>query len=138
MSYVKLLNLSLSSRSLLLTIRASTSFRQTINKIKKAKQIDFIVVEKPKPAQMAAILITRLSGHKFFWVQNFQNPPVPSLATKILLNQADRIVVANKTNYTKAIKLGLDKKKIRFLENSRKQTLADTLNSRFLKHHPRP
>src|SRR5438093_583971 len=109
MSNVRLLNQILNSKSTLLTIKAQTSFNKTIKKLKE-RSFDFIIVEKPEALQMTAILIMRLIGHKFFWIQNFENPPIPTLITKILLNQADRIVVENRANYIKVVKFGINKK----------------------------
>jgi len=111
--YVKNLKPVLTACPNLLTIKASTTFGQTYKKIKKTKLLDFIYVEKPKATQMVAIVINRLLGKKFFWIQSFENPPTPSFITKLLLNQADRIIVEDKKYLHRLKKLGIPSRKLR-------------------------
>lgn len=114
MSHDKLLNRLLTSRLNLLTIKGSTSFGQTFAKIKKRKNVDFILVKKPQVAGMAAVLLARLTGAKFIWVQAFTNPPPPNFLTRILLAQADKIIVSSKKDIARLKNFGIAKTKIRY------------------------
>ena len=98
----------------LLTIKARTTFAQTFQKIKKTKNPDFVFVEKPDLTQMLATVLVRLTGKRFFWIQGFENPPTPNFATRLLLSQADRILVRDKKYSLKLKKLGVDSSRIRF------------------------
>ena len=99
----------------LLIIKEHTGFTKTLNKLDKSKH-DFVLVQKPKARQMSAVLLARLWGKKFYWLQSFSNPPVPSLYAKLLLAQADRIIVENRKDMFKLLKFGVNKHKIR-IEN---------------------
>ena len=114
MPYVTNQKLFLAARPKILTIKEHTSFGQTFKKIRKSSNADFIVMEKPQNPQMLAALILKIAGRKFFWVQNFSNPPVPNLFTKILISQADRILVKDKKNFFKLKSYGINTTKIHF------------------------
>lgn len=96
----------------LITIKEQTTFAQTAIKISKSS-LDVVWVAKPKASQMAAVLLARLSGRKFFWIQSFSNPPHPSFFAKLLLAQADRIIVKNVENRHKLKDFGIERTKIR-------------------------
>src|SRR3989344_9396921 len=113
MRYVNNLNPVLSAYPSLLTIKEDTTFGQTFKKIRKSKMLDFVFVEKPKASQMAALISSRLLGKKFFWIQSFQNPPTPNFITKLLLNQADRILIEDKRYIYRLKKLGIPAHKLR-------------------------
>src|SRR3990172_2257915 len=83
----------------LLEIKADISFTQTYRKIRHHKQADYIYVTKPQTPQMAAVLLNKLIGKKFFWVQNFANPPSPGFLSRLLLSQADKIIVNSKRDF---------------------------------------
>lgn len=97
----------------LLEIKAQTSLKQTFKLIKSNKQIDIVWVKKPKPSQMSAVLAHKLLGRKFHWIQSFENPPVPSLWEKLLVAQADRIIVTTRRDYNKLKRFGVNITKIR-------------------------
>ena len=99
----------------LLKIKEQTSFTQTLKKLNKSTH-DFVWVQKPKTGQMLAVLLARLWGKKFYWLQSFSNPPVPGFFNKLLLSQADRIVVRNRKDMFKLLKFGINKHKIRINE----------------------
>lgn len=111
MSHVTL-KTSLKLRSNLFTIRGKTSLTQTLKQI-RAKSPDYIILEKPNANQMAAALLSRLTGRNFVWIQGFNNPPAPSIFTKLLLAQADRIVIKNRQDIRKLTDLGIKKSKIK-------------------------
>src|SRR3989338_2329428 len=113
MQNVKKSPLALRFRQDLLQIKEHTTFAQTFRLIKKDKQLDVIWVKKPKASQMSAVLLRKLSGRKFQWVQNFENPPAANLWSKILISQADRIIVANRRDYNKIKGFGIRTQKIR-------------------------
>lgn len=113
MSYVKLHKPLRKLRPNLLQIKEHTSFKQTFIAIKSDKQIDNIWVKKPKPVQMSAVLAQKLLGRKFFWIQGFENPPIPTLWTKLLVAQADRIVVTSRRDFNKLKRFGVKVNKIR-------------------------
>lgn len=98
----------MSSYSNLLVIRANTKFGRTLKKIKKSKK-EFVFVEKPKLHQMLAVILARLLGQKFLWIQNFENPPVPNFLTRLLLNQSDEIIVSSRKEAAKLKSFGIDK-----------------------------
>lgn len=97
----------------LLTFGARISFGKIIKTIFKSKNVDFVIVKKAQTNQMAAVLLTRLLASKFVWVQNFANPPSPNFWIRLLLTQADHIIVTNKKDTEKLIELGINKRKIR-------------------------
>lgn len=112
MQYVKDRKLYISARTQILKIKEHTSFGQTFQKIKKAKGTGFILIDKAKSRQMLAALILKLAGRKFFWIQNFSNPPVPSLLAKMLISQADNIIVESKKDFYKLKSFGIKSAKI--------------------------
>jgi len=105
---VKYLNSIFSSKNNLLIIKANSNFAKTYKRIKKNNK-EFILVEKPKTNQMTAVLLSRLIGKKFIWIQNFSNPPVPNFLARLLLNQSDEIFVSSRKEAAKLISLGIDK-----------------------------
>jgi len=110
---VKLLNSIVNPKNTL-TLGASTPLRKILKKLNKSKHFEAVWVKKPSASQMAAVIIARLSGKKFIWIQSFSNPPVPSFVTRLMLNQADIIIVAKRENIKKLISLGVDKPRIKF------------------------
>lgn len=112
MRNVKLLNSILNAKNTL-TLGASTPFRKILKKLNKSKHLEAVWVKKPNASQMAAVIIARLSGKKFIWIQSFSNPPVPSFITRLMLNQADIIVVSSQKNIKKLKNFGVDKPKIK-------------------------
>lgn len=116
MTNVKFLNSIFTSKNSLLIIKANTTFGKTFKKIRKSRK-EFLLVEKPKPTQMLAVLMLRLSGQKFLWIQNFENPPTPSFFTRLLLNQADEIFVDSRKEAAKLKSLGIDKPRKRVRSN---------------------
>lgn len=102
----------------LLVIKANYPFKKTFKKITKAKKIDFVFVEKANINQMFALLISRISGKKFIWIQAFSNPPTPNILARILLNQTDTILLSSKKLAGKLRGLGVDKPKIRIYKKS--------------------
>ena len=113
---VKFLNSIFTSKNSLLIIKANTTFKKTFKKIRKSRK-EFLLVEKPKPIQMLAVLIIRLLGQKFLWIQNFENPPTPSFFTRLLLNQADEIFVSSRKEAAKLKTLGIEKPRKRIRSN---------------------
>lgn len=111
MSHVTL-KASLKLHSNLLKIKDDTTLAQTLKQI-RVKTPDYIILEKPNASQMTAVLISRLAGKNFVWIQGFGNPPTPNILTKLLLTQADRIVAKNKKDIRKLIDLGIKKSKIK-------------------------
>ena len=105
---VKFLNSIFASYKNLLIIKANTTFGKTFKKIRKSRK-EFLLVEKPNPIQMLAVLMLRLSGQKFLWIQNFENPPTPSFFSRLLLNQADEIFVSSRKEAAKLKTLGIEK-----------------------------
>lgn len=105
---VNILNSILNSYDNLLIIRSNTNFGKTLKKIKKSNK-EFVFIEKPKSRQMLAVITARLTGQKFLWIQNFENPPVPNFLTRLLLNQSDEIIVASRKEAAKLKALGIDK-----------------------------
>ena len=116
--YVKTPKLIKSLRPYLLTIKVKTSFSKTLSKITSSKRKDFVWVRQTKIEQMMAVLLVRLLGKKFFWIQNFTNPPSPNFFTRLLLTQADRIIVGSRKIANKLILLGIDKSKIKVQRRS--------------------
>ena len=116
MSYVKYLKKLQLIHPHLLTIRTRSSFGKTLKTILKAKNAEFIFVEKPKLEQMAAVLLLKILGKKYFWIQTFDNPPVANLITKLLISQSDKIVVTERKLSNKLIRFGVDKSKIKLLK----------------------
>ncbi len=114
MSNVKTLTSTLGLRSNLLTIKANTSLSQTFKKIKNSQKIDLVHVVKPQVGTMAGVIAARLMGKKFIWIQSFENPPVPTFAAKMLISQADRIIVTSRKDLHKLKNFGVDKEKIRY------------------------
>ncbi|OGE04759.1 hypothetical protein A3F45_00475 [Candidatus Curtissbacteria bacterium RIFCSPHIGHO2_12_FULL_41_17] len=115
MSYVKYLKKLQLIHPHLLTIRTRSSFGKTFKKILKSKNTQFIFLEKPKLEQMAAVLLLKILGKKFFWIQMFDNPPIPNLVTKLLISQADKITVSSRKLANRLIKFGIDKSKIKIV-----------------------
>ena len=113
MAYVKTQHPVLKLRPHLLQIKEHTTFGQTFNIIRKEKQLDIVWVKKPLPAQMSAVLLHKLTGRKFHWIQNFENPPIANTWSKILIPQADRIIVTNRRDYNKLKKYGIRVSKVR-------------------------
>jgi len=111
-SNVKKLIPVLSSKSVL-QISTNIPFKKILKKIAHNKKADVVVLEKPNPIQMTAVIFSRLRGKKFLWIQNFSNPPVPGFYTKLLLNQSDIILVKSKKMAAKLHSFGVDKPKIR-------------------------
>ncbi len=101
-------------KSNLLTIKAHSSFSQIYKKINNTRNPDFVLVKKAKASQMSALVLSRLAGKKFFWIQEFANPPTPGFFTRILLSQPDRIIIKSKTDFIKLKNFGIDKAKIRY------------------------
>ena len=62
---------------------------------------------------MTAVLLLKILGRKFFWVQNFSNPPVPNFFARLLISQADRIMVKDKKEASQLKSLGIEKSKIK-------------------------
>ena len=114
MSYVKTLHRLLTSKLNLLIIKGSTPFAQTFRKISKKRNSDLVWVKKPIVGQMAAVLLARLTGKKFIWIQYFSNPPTPNFLARILLSQADRIIVSSKKDVVRLKNFGVAKTKIRY------------------------
>ena len=102
----------------ILTIKEQTSFGQTFKKIRKLKNSYFVLVEKPKIAQMSAALILKVAGQKFLWIQRFSNPPIPNIISKMLIAQADNVIVKNKKDYFRLKNFGVNTKKIRITESA--------------------
>lgn len=113
MKNVKLLNSILNPKNTL-TLGASTSFKKILDKLNKSKHYEAVLVKKPSASQMAAVILARLSGKKFIWIQSFSNPPVPSFISRLMLNQADIIIVTKRENIKKLKSLGVDKPRIKF------------------------
>ena len=107
MSNVKKSNHLKSLRPNLLTIRQSNSFGQIIKKIRKSKKNEFVWVEKPMLSQMIAVLLARLTGAKFVWIQEFSNPPTPNLIIRFILTQCDQLMVKNRADATKLKSFGV-------------------------------
>ncbi len=116
MAHVKTLNHFFKSSSNLLVIKEHTSFNKIFRKVKNAKKKDFVLVLKPKPTQMSAVLLARLSGKNFYWIQAFSNPPKPNLFTRILLDQVDLILVKSKKVAASLHSQGVDKPKIKIFK----------------------
>lgn len=66
---------------------------------------------------MSAVLLLKIFGKKFFWIQTFDNPPPPNFATKLLISQADKIVIKELKLAKKLINFGVDKSKIKLIKN---------------------
>jgi len=113
---VKSLNFILNYKNDLLIITAKATFKKTFQKIKNCKK-EIVWIQKPATAQMAAALLVRLLGKKFLWVQNFENPPVPNFFARLLLNQADEILVGSRRMAAKLKSLGVEKPKIKLLQH---------------------
>ena len=63
---------------------------------------------------MGEVLTAKLMGKKFLWIQGFANPPKPNFLSRLLLSQADRIVVKSKNIADQLPALGINKTKIRY------------------------
>lgn len=116
-SYVRILNQIQLTKPHLLTIGVKTTFGKTFSKIQKSKNIDFILVQKAQVNQMTAVLISSLLGRRFFWIQNFTNPPQPNFLVRLLLSQADRIIVESSKEATKLKSLGINKDKVKITKH---------------------
>jgi len=95
------------------TIPPRSSFGQTFKKIITSKNIGFVWLNRPKINQMTAVLLLKILGRKFFWVQNYKNPPVPNFFARLLISQADRILVKDKKEAGQLKSLGIEKSKIK-------------------------
>ena len=95
------------------TISPRSSFGQTFKKIITSKNIGFVWLNKPKINQMTAVLLLKILGRKFFWVQNYKNPPAPNFLARLLISQADRILVKDKKEKAQLESLGIEKSKIK-------------------------
>jgi len=98
----------------LLNIRVNSSFIKTYKKIKNKKGMDFVIVEKPKSQQMLAVVLARLMGKKFVWIQRFENPPVADFLEKLLIAQADKVVISSKKEFNKLQEIGVKKNRIHY------------------------
>ena len=96
------------------TIPLRSSFGQTVKKIISSKNIGFVWLTKPKINQMAVVLLLKILGRKFFWVQNYKNPPVPNFFARFLISQADRILVKSKKEADQLKSFGISKSKIKY------------------------
>lgn len=114
---VKKLNHLLNFSQNLLIVKEHTSFKKIFRKVKHDKKKDFVFVVKPKASQMAAMVLARLSGKNFYWIQNFSNPPKPSLLARLLLNQANTILVKSKKAAAGLRGQGVDKPKIKVVSD---------------------
>jgi len=113
---VKKSKLILSSRPNLLTIRPSTPYTKIIKKIYKNPDLDFIHLEKAGATQMAAVITARLMGKKFYWIQEFANPPKASIITRFLLTQADKIFVHDRDDAIKLKKYGVKPGRVHYIK----------------------
>jgi len=95
------------------TIPPRSSFGQTFKKIVTSKNIGFVWLNRPKINQMTAVLLLKILGRKFFWVQKYKNPPVPNFFARLLISQADRIIVKDKKERDQLKSLGIEKSKIK-------------------------
>jgi len=112
---VKNLNKILSLNPHLLKIAPHNSFGQIIRKINKSKKLEFVFVKKPSSVQMLAVILARIFGKKIFWIQNFENPPVPNFFSRLLLPETDLILVQNRKQANKLKSFGIKKSKIKIL-----------------------
>lgn len=112
---VRNLNKILSLNPHLLKIAPGSSFGQIIRKISKSKKLEFVFVKKPQISQILAVMLVRVFGKKFFWIQNFENPPVPNFFSRLLLPEADLILVKNRKEANKLKSFGIKKSKIKTL-----------------------
>jgi len=96
-----------------LSISVRSSFGQTFKKIAASKNTSFVWLAKQKTNQMAAVLLWRIIGRKFFWVQNFSNPPAPNFISRLLISQADRIMAKDKKEADQLKSFGISKSKIK-------------------------
>ena len=115
MTYVKILTSILNSPRNLLIIKGKTTFDKTFTKIINSKNSQFVWVKQSVATQMAAVILARIIGKKSLWIQSFSNPPEPSFVCRLLLNQADEIIVSGSALARKLKKFGIDKPKIRLL-----------------------
>jgi len=107
------LNQIFTSRAYLI-IKGRASFKKTFVKIKKSKKANFVFIEEPNVSQMLPVLIFKILGKKFLWIQGFANPPTPNFPVRLLLAQADIIIVKSRLQQLKLKNLGIDKSKIRY------------------------
>ena len=113
MAYVKKSKRVSTLKVKVLNISARSSFGQTFKKITASKNISFVWLAKPRINQMTAVLLLKILGKKFFWVQNFSNPPVPNFFARLLISQADRIMVKDKKEKDQLKSFGIEKSKIK-------------------------
>jgi len=132
-SYVKYFNQIIKLHPNLLTIKAKTSFTATFSKISKAKKLDLVVLQKPKSRQMSAVILTRILGKKFLWIQHWQNPPVPNFVSKILVAQADKIIASSYNEAEKLKSFGINRYKIKILKKKNFKSRAVKVT----KSHPK-
>ena len=113
MTHVKTLDQIQKIKPHLLSFGVKIPFNKIFLNIRKSKNIDFVWLKTPKANQMAAVLIARLLGSKFVWIQNFTNPPTPNFWMRLLLGQADHIITVNQKDVARLIEMGIDKKKVK-------------------------
>ena len=113
MSNVKTLNNLLNFSQNLLIIKERSSFKKIFHKVKHTKKREFVYMAKPVPSQMAALILARLSGRNFYWIQGFSNPPKPGFFARILINQADVVLVKSKRVAANLRGLGIEKPNMR-------------------------
>lgn len=118
MPNVKILESIINSKGNLLTIKGRAAFKKIYKKITKSKKVEFVWCASPIKKQMLAILLARLAGKKFLWIQSFSNPSAPDFVTRLLLDQADEIIVNSRITAAKLRKLGVDKPRIRLRKNN--------------------
>jgi len=90
-----------------------SSFGQTFRKIITSKNIGFVWLNRPKINQMVAVLLLKILGRKFLWVQNYKNPPAANFFARLLISQADRILVKDKKEADQLGSFGISKSKIK-------------------------
>ncbi len=113
MSYVNIFDLLQSLHPSLTIIGPRVTFGKIFRKINRAKNCEFVWVKKARTDQMTAVLILKIIGKKFLWIQSFENPPAPTFITKLLLSQADRIIVDSRKDANKLKSFGINKSNIR-------------------------
>ena len=114
MAYVKKSKRVNTLKVKVLNISVRSSFGKTFKKIMSSENISFVWLAKPKTNQMAAVLLWRIFGRKFFWVQNFSNPPAPNFISRLLISQADRIMAKDKKEANQLKSFGIEKSKIKY------------------------
>lgn len=113
MAYVKKAKKVSTLKFIISTIPPRSSFGQTLKKITASKNIGFVWLARPKINQMGAVLLLKILGKKFFWIQNYKNPPAVNFFARLLMSQADRILVKNKKDADQLKSFGIEKSKIK-------------------------